>query len=250
MKAMRNAGLALAVAAFGFAGCGDDPDEEFYPQILYRLEARGGGACFRLDYAATGGARHEVEPGRIFVLVEGERGTFLVANGPPPYEARFTWDATTGPGGCPDISGVIDVSGFEVQGTSAEVQTLSAANPAVVVRLRADVPGPVAAEVESKPVRFEVCSPPASDAGCGGGPIGREFTGNIGDAFVSHILSELESNDSATTPAVVFLENARDRVSGIFRGLTDQLLRGELYIDDELVDAQNSTGDVVLDKDL
>jgi hypothetical protein len=246
MKAKRTACLALVAAATLVSGCGDDPEPEYFPQVLYRLEAFGGGACFRMDHISSSGARHELEAGRIFVLADGEPTTFLVANAPPPYQARFAWVED----GCPDTSGVLQVSGFEVQGPSAEPQVLSAAQPAVTVVLRIDVDTPLSTEIEGTPVRFEVCSPVDANSACGGGPTGRAFTGNIGDAFTSHILSQLESNDAATTPAIIFLEDARDRVSGIFRGLTDQRLRGELYIDGDLEDEQNSDGDVVLDSDL
>lgn len=246
MKATRTACLALAAAVSLFSGCGDDPDPEYYPQVLYRVEALGGGACFRMDHISSSRARHEVEPGRIFVLADGEPTTFLLANAPPPYEARFAWVEA----GCPDTSGVMQVGGFEVQGPSAEPQVLSAANPVVDVVLRIDVDAPISGEIGRTPVRFEVCSPVDAVSPCGGGPTGRAFTGNIGDAFVSHILSQLESKDAATTPAIIFLEDARDRVSGIFRGLTDQRLRGELYIDGDLADEHNSDADVVLDSDL
>ncbi len=246
MKATRIAGLLLAVAALAFAGCGDDSDEDYYPQVLYRLEAIGGGGCFRMDHIASGGARHELDSARIFSLTNGERATFLLANAPPPYEARFEWVEA----GCADTSGILDVRGFEVQGPAAEPQQLDAASPVATIRLRADVSTPVATEIERPRVRFEVCTPINPDAGCGGGPTGRGFTGNIGDAFTSHLLSQLETDDAATTPSIVFLENPRDRVSGIFRGLSDQLLRGELYVNDDLAEADNSTSDVVLSEDL
>ena len=246
MKAKRIACLSLAAALLALSGCGDDDDTEFYPQILYRLEANGGGACFRMDHIASGRARHELEPGRVFTLAEGESRTFLLANGMPPFEARFDWIEA----GCPDTSGVIAVIGFEVQGPSAEPRTLDAAQPTAILRLRSDVDNPVSLEIESPRVRFEVCSPLGDASECDGGPTGRTFTGNIGDAFISHLLSQLDSNDAATTPAVIFLENPRDRVSGIFRGIAEQRLRGELYIDDDFVDSSISDADVVLADDI
>lgn len=237
---------ALLAAALSSSACGDDPADIFHRQVLFRLEARGGGGCVQLDHIASGGARHELEPGRLLILDEGASMTLLLANSPPPYRGRFAWTAED----CPDVSGQIVVSALEVQGPSAEPQALDAANPSVTVDLRRDVAGPLAADVEQPRVRFEVCAPPTREEGCTASLSGRVFTGTMGDARLSHILSVLEANDAATTPAILFLEGPRDRVSGLFRGATGQLLRGELYVNDVLVDVGLSTGDVVLQDDI
>jgi len=236
----------LVALGLVFGACGSDSEDEYYSQVLFRVEAQNGGACVRLDHIASGGARHELPADRVFILESGETQSIVLANAPPPYRARFEWVET----GCPDSSGVIVVSGLEIQGPSAEPRVLDASRPVATLVLRVDADAPFAEEMDSHLVRFEVCAPPTREEGCTSSISGRIFTGSIGDERRSHILSVIEGNDAATTPAIAFLENPRYRVSGLFRGLTDQLLRGELYIDDRLKGVGISTGDVVLSEDL
>ncbi len=244
---MRVTSLLVCVLAWAAgSGCGSDPEREFFPQALFRVEARGGGACFRLDHIASSGARHEVDADRTFALVTGERYTFLLVNAPPPYEARFDWVEAD----CPDTTGTIEVTGFEVQGPSAEPRVLDADHPTATLSIQVGADAPLATTLERPRVRFEVCSPIDGVFACGGGPTGRAFTGNVGDAQTSHLLSLLESDDAATTQAIILLERPRDRVGAIFRGLIDQVLRAELYINDIFENADNSDRDVVLAEDL
>jgi len=245
MMATRFACLALA-AALGVVGCGDDGDPLINAQVLYRLEAQGGGACFRMDHIASSGARHELDPTRVFTLTEGERALFVLANAQPPFAGRFDWvDA-----GCADSSGRLEVRGVEVQGPASETRFLDASAPSVTIQLRRDASAPISTLLDSPRVRVEVCSPLEGADDCVGGFSGRLFTGTIGDAFVSHIIGLSETDDASTTPSVVFVERPRDRVSGIFRGAFGQLLRAELYVDDQLEDLGISFGDVILTDDL
>lgn len=236
---------ALVVAALASAGCGDGGDPDFYPQIQFRLVALGGDACFSFDHVSSSRARHELEPGSEFKLADGEQASFLLANAPPPYEAQFAWVE------CPGNSGEIRVFGFEVQGPVAAAQTLNATTPTVVVRLRQDVDDPISLEIDSPRARFNVCAPLTEDDDCSNGIAGRVVTGSITDAFTSHDLRRLEGDDSLSTPAVLFLEHPRDQVRAVFRGEDDQLVRGELFVDDDLKDSDSSKGgDVVLSEDL
>lgn len=237
---------AIVVAAAAVAGCGSDDAPVYYSQALFRIEAQGGGACARLDHVASARVRHELEPQRIFVLQDGESRTMLLANGPPPYRARFDWVSE----GCPDTSGQILASGFEVQGPQAEERVLDADHPTATLQLRADVPGGVSNQTETPRVRFEVCAPLSSADDCSDGIAGRIFTGIIGDARASHILSVLEGNDAATTPAILFLERPRDQASGQFQGAARQLLRAELYVNDRRESVSVSTTNVVVSDDL
>lgn len=233
---------ALVAAAVALAGCGDGGDPDFYAQVQYRLVAVGGDACFALDYIASSGARHEVPAGRVFSLANGDQASFLLANAPPPYEGVFDWVA------CPNATGTITVSAFEVQGPSAAPQTLSATQPRVSMRLRQDADAPLATEIESPRARFELCAPTTKDGDCSEYIVGKKVTGSIGDAKIAHDLRPLEGDDSLTMPAMLFLERPRNQVTGIFRGEPDQTIRGELYVDDDLEDDDNSTGnDVVVD---
>lgn len=238
------AGLVAAIVASASA-CGSDSRPVYFRQVLYQLEAQGGGGCVRLDHVASGRARHELPAGHMFVLRDGESRSILLANGPPPYRARFDWVAS----GCPDVSGRILVSAMEVQGPQAEAQWLDPTTPTATVHLRANA-GAVAERRDRRRVRFEICALDGRGEQCADGVSGRVFTGTIGDARLSHILSVLEANDAPTTPATLFLEHARDRVSGQFSGSIGQVLRAELYIDDRLEALQIATRNVVVASDL
>jgi hypothetical protein len=103
--------------------------------------------------------------------------------------------------------------------------------------------------VEGPQARFEVTS--------AGGPANIAFTATLGDQTAANVTACVLIPDVATsclTPALFFIQNVQETVSGVFRKLSgespDARLRVDLFIDDELVDSDSGSGDVVVSEDL
>jgi hypothetical protein len=104
-------------------------------------------------------------------------------------------------------------------------------------------------------VRFDVCAPAPTSGSCSttnapglppvpAGLFGIPYTGQIGDQYMSHLLqdSPTDTNPPRTTPAIYFLQNARDSANGLFGSLSGQFLQAQLFVNNQLEQTEAGTG--------
>ncbi|HYD47534.1 MAG TPA: hypothetical protein VEB21_04270 [Terriglobales bacterium] len=232
---MRLRSLAAALWLLAVANsCGSGSEPDFRPQVLYRLTSDQQ-VTLRFVSISSGRSVHTLPADKRDITIDAETFTFLLANAPPPFVGVFEWISG---------SGEVEIEAIEIQGTETQQRRLSADEPLAVVELRRNAGNP-ATEPSGQQIRFELCSPLTSDSDCTDAIAGRPFSATIGDAEISHLITA-----ELRTPAVIFLERAQDNVSGIFRGIGDQLLRAEMFIDGDSTEVEVGRDDLVLSEDL
>lgn len=253
--------LALSVATLPGCGSGNEPDLNY--QVIYRVRAVEGATTFRLVDIRTGGSIYTIPLDRNLFTVESGTMTFLLANASPPYRAVFEWVS----GGTAEINaiGVQNTSTLNVPLTADSVCQLGSEGTRTGCA-RVDLArneGPLALAPAGKAVRFELCSPLVGADDCtvyddaadinDNDKWSRAYDGTIGDARISNIIGQIDNKqppEIITTPTVIFLEKPEDNVSGIFRGVTDQLLKAQLFIDGNLKNSKTDESDIILSEDI
>ncbi len=256
-----------------FAGCGQSgSNPALFPEIRYIVQPAGQ-TSFAVDFLNAGGICHKLPASQVFT-VSGPV-SFFIENAPPPYIGRFRRIGTA------DIQVSVRVTGQSVVSGST-----SGSNDTVTLVASQTVP-PTPVPTDCTPnanpeVRFDVCAPSSGTSVCFpertctnapsrtcsadgdctpggtctlpvvGGIPGFEFTGTLGDAFMSHLISRPSTDDPPlTTPAMYFLENAQDSVNAVLQNTTpSQPLLIQLFIDGQGEETQSGTGEVIIRKDL
>lgn len=172
---------------------------------------------------------------------------FLLENAPPPYEGTFV---QTG-------SGQIRVELFMTGQTSSFTGSTSGQGTTVTAILGEPL-NPLRTPTAANPeVRLDLCVVAPNMSSCsptdGSGIPGAGITGTLGDAFISHVLSlpcPQVAGPCDQTPAIYFIEDARDMVNAVFASQGGQTLYVQLFINGELLQSNKDTGNVIITRDL
>jgi hypothetical protein len=239
--------LTLGAACF-LAGCGQSgSNPEVVREIRFTVVSADGAASdvgFEIQEVAAGGLSYTSLAGQrlstvgVFsVFIEGADTPFrmkVVQRGPHPLIVRAGLTGGPFPTPSPDEINEAVTTG---DGTTAIV-----GKPNLVVK------------PSNLEVRVDVCSPLQGET-CGFpgelGVPGVDFSGTIGDVFITHLIGRLSGLDvPVTAPAVFFLHTPHGTVSSVLRSNAGQPLAGSIVIDGRPVTSHQSKDDVVLKSDI
>jgi hypothetical protein len=104
-------------------------------------------------------------------------------------------------------------------------------------------------DVRGPEVRFEVLAVEPPTTVSVSATLGDESATNLTDCIIDGV-----SFDGCRTPAIFFIEDPQETVSGVFSKYSSQnrdaVLRAELYVDGRLEDSETDDGDLVVSHDL
>lgn len=193
----------------------------------------------------AGGVTHPSLDGVDFTI--SSTFNFVLENAPPPFEATFM---QTGSGA---ISITLTVAGQ----TEQDGGSTSGQGTIVAVRLGGGSRPPTTPVAPNKEVRFDVCAVVLNEPSCsaidGSSIFGVGITGTLGDAFISHQLQlpcPQGGSPCDETPAIYFLEDARQMANAVYRSTEGQELVVQLLINGETKQTSSGTGNVIISKDL
>ncbi len=268
--------LALLCSALLISACGEsgsEPDQ--YSEVQYRVLQAGGGT-FALVSLSAGGFQRRLSPDAVYTTQGPVR--FLVEGAPGPHAAEFcrrsggeltiqfssdssneglvrlTFDSEAQAGACRTTASVCtQASEGSTCFSDSECATGEVCEKRLVVTYDPtqsgvlEMPLPFA----DPDVRFEVCAPLTGDtcsvAGKAGDPpntiYGRFVSGSVGDIASTFLVSD-------ETPAVYFLNSAKDNVSAVVGASDDEPVQLQLLVDNRVVDSDHGRGDVLIRRDL
>lgn len=243
---VRRALLLAAALVFAGAACGESGSRETRPaEVLYRVSGSGGTRfrigtdtddCLGASGIQSANADHQFgdrvfEAPHFFIfenVFQPIRGAFLVPD---------------------DETSPINVDLF----LGLQLRSVAAVNPGQCRPVETGVP---VVEPGNREVRIEVCaSVTGIPQGAHCGDFQDDFVGffiSIGDSESTNLTScaARPVAEACRTPATVFIEEPKDQVNAVFDTLAsenpDAVLRVELYINDELVDASSGARNVIV----
>ncbi|MGD0947282.1 MAG: hypothetical protein ABSA52_07605 [Candidatus Binatia bacterium] len=228
----------LCLGAVG-AGCGTTGSSPtLYQEVQFQV-LPSGQSTFTVNELDVGGVRHTFPAGTSFTA--SSTFYFYFENAPPPYSGTFTLES----------GGDVTVKLFITPTNSAKASdTTSGPGSTVTVSTGASPSSMPATPIPpTEEVRFDVCVPSLTPGTCftqgDSGIFGLPFTGTVGDAFQTHLLSGF-------TPSIYFLEGAQENANGVFRltPVTGDTLVVQLFINGSLRQTQANTKDVVVKQNL
>lgn len=268
--------LALLCSALLISACGEsgsEPDQ--YSEVQYRVLQAGGGT-FTLVSLSAGGFQRRLSLDAVYTT-QGPV-PFLVEGAPGPHAAEFcrrsggeltiqfssdssneglvrlTFDSEGQAGVCRTAASVCTpASGGSTCLADSECAASEVCEKRLIVKYDPtqsgilEMPQPFA----DPDVRFEVCAPLSGEtcsvAGKAGDPpntvYGRFVSGSVGDIASTFLVGD-------ETPAVYFLNRAKDNVSAVIGAADDEPVQLQLYIDNQLEDSDQGSGDVLIRRDI
>jgi len=261
--------IVILVAAAGCGTSGSSPI--LYHEVRFQVEPANSGigqATFSVISLNADGVPFGFANGTTFTTTGAFN--FYLDGAAPPYSATFVQqgdapilvsvfidrnlvsgdNVSTGPGSTVTV-GPIDLGTpgppapagplvrFDVCAPFPGLGTCSTTNPT-------DLPPGKQGTCSGSPSTFCSTDPAAMDCPSpqtcitvSAGTFGVPYNGSIGDSFMSHLL---ESDSSRQTPAIYFLQDARDTANGIFGSISGQFLQGQLFIDNQLQETKSGGG--------
>jgi hypothetical protein len=250
MRRVRSCLLTIvSVTLIAVSGCGTSGSNPvLYHEVRFQVEpAAAGQATFSVVALDADGVPFGFPDGTTFTTTGAFN--FYLEGSAPPYSGTFVQEGTA----------TISVSVFIDRNLVSGGNTTHGPNTSVTVG-PVDLGTPGSPPPQGPLVRFDICAPGPDSGTCSttngpglpavpAGNFGIPYKGSIGDEFMSHLL---ESDVSRTTPAIYFLQNARDSANGIFTPISSQFLQAQLFVSDVLEQTTSGTtsDNLILRKDL
>lgn len=250
------AGLAALAAACGTSGTNPPERPEVYFQVI---GVASGTTPFTVDQLSAGAVDHQ----NVTTLTFMAGTTVILENGDPPYTGVFDFSKDVMP-----LPSTLTVVGTVMHspGTGDIVVQKAPVDGKVTITIPEGTPVPTPGVTPSPPVtpmavkpevRIEVCAPLADGTPCsitGEVPVpgaSVEYTGELGDATVTHVLgfpaSSTGMQQIPTTPAVYLLDGAIDVVEGVFNAVNpNQVLTVRLFFNGQLVQAVQGVNETLV----
>jgi hypothetical protein len=249
-REVQRALLLAAALVFTGAACGESGSRETRPaEVLFRVSGSGG-TRFRVGTAADEclGASGIQSPNtdhqfgdRVFEAPH----FFILENAFQPIRGAFLVPE--------DETEPISVDLF----LGLQLRSVVGVNPGDCRSVETGVP---VVEPPGRNVRIEVCgSLTEIPRGANCGDFQDDFIGffiSIGDSQSTNLTScaARPIAEACRTPATVFIQEPKDEINAIFDTLSgenpDAILRVELYVNDELVDASSGKRNVIVEHEL
>jgi hypothetical protein len=221
-------------------GCGTSGSRPtLYPEVSFVVQPSGP-AEFTAELMANGVTHTFSDPaspdGTLHFKVT-TLFTFFFEDAAPPYQGIFTLQGGERIDVTLTVPGQLSAGPFPTCGVGS---TLTLPSGRCEPGPLNATPGTPPARPATQEIRFDVCVPLVTPGACftsGDVGIDKSYTGSVGDASQTHLLS-------GTTPSIYFLEGAQDNVNAIFRltQVTGDTLVVQLFIDGALEQTDSKTG--------
>jgi hypothetical protein len=257
--------IAASVLGLAVCGCGTSGSNPLpLPEVHFLVTPVGSPANFRVDSIVTGGIRHpSIESQEYDGITDSI--DFVVEGANPPYSASFTRTSAVGH----EIR--VELSFDPAAGLGGDLVDSKVTSATVDHVTVLSAPGPVP-RLPALETRVDVCSIASGSPSClttdtigkqpvtDPGAFGPIFSGTIGDAFGTHVITGplrcmgiTCTNVLPSSPTIYFLEGAQESVTAVYTPLTlGQTMVARLYLNGVFTQGEaGATGsDVIIRKDL
>ncbi len=243
-------GVALLTTMTGCGTSGSEP--VLFPEVRFEVSPTTGAPFqFVAERFDIGGVEYTDLAGTTLTgTATGEGGALSVfrivfENAPPSYCGTLR-----------QVGAAAITVHLLQEGTGIETSSTTSGDGTTVTTciLGSPAPMPVA---PNPAVRFDVCAPSLdlpSCAAAGGDPgrFGVQFSGVIGDPFVTYLLGTGSStvNPPAFVPAIYYFQGASQTVNAVFTGFNGAELSVQFFINGQLNQNATGGGNLVFEQDL